>query len=543
MPAVRPVMRVEPVPAAAIGRGSLAYPPIPVDGLLRRAARRWPDRLAIRTGEAAVTFAELDAAVDRCAAAVRELVGGPGVRCAVVTAADASFAQAFYAVVRAGNVVVTLNPLRHPDALVRTITTAGASLALVTPEVYRALAPHAAQLPPMVLLDRPDADPGTDVPALSDLRADTRRLPVTMPGDVACLHFTSGTTGAPKGVLLTHRNLVANAMQTAQAHGLDDTSVILNCLPAYHLMHLNAGMSAGATQVLCRSRDVVDTVAAANMARATHYYSLPVFLARLAADPRLPGLRLSTVRGIFSGGSALPVPAARELAGRFGVPVVQGFGLAETTSMTHLDRPEASRPGSVGVPAADTECRIVDVAARQPLPAGQPGEIQVRGPQLMRGYLDGDTGRDAEGWLSTGDVGYVDADGWLYLVDRLKDVFKCDNELVAPSELEQVLGRHPQVADCAVVDRPDPLHGAVPHALVVLRDGPASLADVVAAANEHLAAAQRIRTATPVDAIPRTPVGKIARRELRARPDGPATPTPTAHPAPTDRSSRVHADQ
>jgi long-chain acyl-CoA synthetase len=322
----------------------------------------------------------------------------------------------------------------------------------------------------------------------------------------------------PKGVRLSHRNLVVNAMQTADAHGLDERSVVLNHLPAYHLMHLNAGVSAGATQVLCRADDPAEAIVHAGRCGATHYYSLPMRLARLAAHPRLTELATGALRGLFSGGSALAPGAGAALRAHFGIPVIQGFGLAETTSMTHLDRPDRPRPGSVGPPAADTGCRIVDVDSRAPLPAGRAGEIEVRGPQLMLGYLDGSPALTADGWLPTGDVGYVDADGYLFLVDRRGDVFKCDNEMVAPSDLERELAAQPGVAGCAVVDRPDPIHGAVPHALVVLADDDGTRLDaIMRATNERLAPYQRIRYATAVAAIPRSPIGKIDRRALRAR--------------------------
>ncbi len=408
---------------------------------------------------------------------------------------------------------------------------------LADPRTLDRLAPFADRLPPLVpLADTAPEESGPSSPSgpngpsspsgpngLNGLNGPSGPA---RPDDVACLHYTSGTTGEPKGVLLTHRNLVVNAMQTVQAHRLDATAVAFNGLPAYHLMHLNAAVCAGTTQylygapALLGAAKVADSVREAERVGATHYYTLPVLLSMLAADPDLDRLSVDSVRGMYCGGSALPEPVARRLGDRFGIPVVQGFGLAEASSMTHLDRPDRPRPGSVGVPAADTGCRVVDVESRAPLGAGQVGEIQVRGPQLMAGYADGQPGVDADGWFSTGDVGRIDADGYLFLVDRLKDVFKCDNELVSPSELERVLATHPAVRDCAVVDRPDPLHGAVPVALLVLDDlagtDPDELAgDVLGSATARLAAFQRIVSARVVDAVPRTPIGKIARRALR----------------------------
>jgi long-chain acyl-CoA synthetase len=512
--------------APAGPRAPLAYPEVPVDGLLRAAAARRPGRVAIRrTDGAGVTFAELDAQVDLVAAALHRLLG-EGAVCGVATVLDPAFARAFYAVGRSGNAVVSINPLHPPAASARALAASGARAAILPAALRERLAGELAALPGLTVLD---LDTLLDWAAGSEAEGATGPLPTVDPDALACIHFTSGTTGRPKGVRLSHRNLVVNAMQTVQAHGLDEGSVVLNHLPAYHLMHLDAGVCAGATQLLHHGGDPAEAVARCAELGATHYYSLPVRLAGLAAHPRLPELPAGALRGIFSGGSALAPAAGDVLRAHFGIPVIQGFGLAETSSMTHLDDPARPKPGSVGPPAADTECRIVDVDGRAPLPPGRAGEIQVRGPQLMLGYLDGSPGADADGWLSTGDVGYVDGEGYLFLVDRLKDVFKCDNEMVAPSELERVLGAHPDVADCAVVDRPDPVHGAVPYAFVVLSPGPEGpgspespegsdrLGPVVGQTNDKLEPYQWIRQATAVAAIPRSPIGKIDRRALRAR--------------------------
>jgi long-chain acyl-CoA synthetase len=503
-------------------RAPLSYPAVPVDGLLREAARRWPTRTAL----GGVVFAELDASVQRVAAALARLLDGTGHACGVASVLHPDFARAFYAVARSGNYAVTLNPLHREEAVVRALRTTRARLAFLGADMYRRLAPRLVEeLPDLrtVVLVGPLGERPAGVPVLADLDAgDGGPLPVVDPESVACVHFTSGTTGEPKGVRLRHRNLVANALQTVQAHGLDATSVTLNHLPLYHLMHLNAGMRAGATQVLHDGEDPVEALRRAVAVGATHYYSLPVRLARLAADPRLRTVPAGRLRGLFSGGSALPAPAAVALRETLGVPVVQGYGLAETSSMTHLDDPAGPRAGSVGPPAADTRCRIVDADTGSALPAGRKGEVQVRGPQVMAGYLDGSPGVHAGGWLSTGDIGYLDDDGWLYVVDRRGDVFKYDNELVAPTEIERELAALAQVADCAVVDRPDPVHGAVPYALVVLADPRVALAEVVAAANARLAPFQHIRDARAVPQIPRSRLGKIIRRDLRAlvRPSG-----------------------
>lgn len=481
-------------------RGGLAA--VALDALPRRAALARPEHPAIISGDTTLRFAELDARVDAAAAMLAATVG-TGAVVGVPGILGPDFAVLFYAVVRSGNIVVTVNPFLRGDGLTHLLRASGMRLLFVTPELAERVEP---------------------------VRGDIRLIPVgtpflpgrapAVPVDLdatACVHFTSGTTGPAKGVRLSHRNLTSNAAQVAAGHGLDHTTVVLNHLPTYHLMHLNSAVFAGATQVLCPGEDTAAAIDAANEHRATRFYSLPVRLLRLADDPRLPELKLATVEAIMSGGSALAPPAAVKLADHFGIPVTQGYGLAETSPLTHTDRIAAPRPGSVGTVVAGTECRIVDVDSRAVLPAGERGEVQLRGPQLMSGYLDPaqPTGIDADGWLSTGDIGYQDIDGYLFLVDRLKDVFKCDNWLVSPSEIEAVLARHPAVRECVVVDRADGYRGAVPYAFVVLAS-PAAAADIAAWVNAQVPYYQQIQHIEAVPEIPRSPNGKVQRRDVRA---------------------------
>lgn len=319
-------------------------------------------------------------------------------------------------------------------------------------------------------------------------------------------------------------------------HRLGPNSVSLVSFPTYHPMHLNSAIVASALQILHSGPDPVEAVHLARERSATHFYTLPARLLQLAGDPRLTSLRMPTVQFVASGGSALPAAVAGTLSDQFGVPVVQGYGLAETAPLTHFDDLDEPAAGSVGRPLPDTECRTVDLETRQVLPIGSAGAVQVRGPQMMAGYLCEDVGRaglrdadlvdcsavDADGWFSTGDVGTIDQSGRLRLIDRTKDIFKYDNFLISPSEIEAVLGAHPAVADSVVLDHPDEVHGAVAHAFVVLHsnDDPPGLDTarvhaVIDAVNAELPPFKQIRHAEPVESIPRSPIGKIARREMR----------------------------
>lgn len=521
---------------------STASPPASdetLDGLLRRAALRAPERTAIIDATGARTsFAALDAAASRYAVALRHHFHVRGQAVAVVGELTPAFAAAYYGISRSGNVIVLVNAVLSREALRHVLATSGAVVTFTSAGLAEPIAALRHELPALrevVVLD------GALLPdRLAGITAEGQENaggPTWDAADMACIQFTSGTTGEPKGVRLSHRNLVVNASQIAAAHGLGEASVALNNLPTYHPMHLNSAVYATATQVLYPAEDPVGAVAAANRYGATHFYSLPVRLARMAADPRLPGLRLETVSAVFSGGSALDPAAAAVLSEHWGVPVVQGYGLAETSPLTHCDRPERPRPGSVGQVVAGTECRIVDVRSRVELPAGELGEVQVRGPQVMRGYLGQPESAhlDDEGWFSTGDLGYQDEEGYLFLVDRLKDVFKCDNWLVAPSEIERVLLSHPRVVDCAVADVPVPFSGAVAYGEVVLaEDDDGDLAELMDFVNGQVPYYQRLHGLQRTERIPRSGNGKILRRVVRHRLRerfGQASPSPGRAPA------------
>lgn len=503
-----------------------------LDGLLSEAAAVAPDRAAVVCGDRSLDFATLDRRVSLAAGALRGLLPQPGATVAVAAVLDPDFPVAYYAAVRAGHVAAVINPLLREQDLVHLLTSSKAAAVFVDAALYERLGAVLGQLPRvrhLVLFGaRPDgAAPPDGALTLEGFLdgPDGARAPAADadadPDRVAAIQFTSGTTGLPKAVPLTHRNLTVNAAQISRAHRLDGGSVCLNHLPTYHPMHLNSAVRAGATQVLCTAADPVHAVSAANRYGATHFYSLPMRLARLADSEALDGLELTSVRHIGSGGSALAPAAAARLTERFGIPVFQGYGLAETSPLTHSDDPDRPVHGSVGRPVEGTECRIVDVETRAVLPAGAQGEVQLRGPQVMRGYLGAPAGSglEADGWLSAGDVGRIDAEGRLFLIDRLKDTFKTDNFLVAPSQIEQVLGRDPLVRESVVVDLPDEFSGSVAAALVVLRPGvtdyAAELARIADRVAEQVPYYQRLHRLMPVTSVPRSPVGKIQRRALR----------------------------
>lgn len=500
-----------------------------IDDLLARAVGRAPDRVVLSTGDDDVTYRQLDERVQECATALRATYGQADVVVAVAMSLEPAFAVGFYAAARAGYRSALVNPLLREEGLLHVLRTCRARVAIVPPALYQRLSSLRERLPDLDLVLVTRTDPGlTGAPTLAGWArhngaeaAGTTLVP-SRPGDadaVACLQFTSGTTGLPKAVCLSHRNLLVNAAQTAYHHRLDEASVLCNNLPGFHLMHLNITVNAAATMLLCDRSDPVAAISMASHRRATHFYTIPMRLAALAKAPEFAELAAPSLRAVLSGGAPLPADAAIALSDQLRVPVVQGYGLAETAPSVHLADLDRPRPGSCGVPVPGTETRIVDIDNRVVVPLGARGEIQVRGPQLMRGYLGRESTADLtpDGWFATGDIGYLDADDHLFVVDRIKDVFKCDNWLVSPTQIERVLLRSPEIAECAVVDYPDQVHGAVACAVILpRREASRTGVDLANAANATLPYYEQLRYLAPMDHIPRSATGKIDRRQLRA---------------------------
>lgn len=486
------------------------------DLIVRSAARRWPDRCAVQAGDQRISFAELDRRVDRFARVVAGMTSGPDAVVAVSSPLTPAFIIGYYGTIRAGRRVAVLNPLLGEDALRQNVSSVSPELAFLDARTEECFERIEAGLGfPVRRMSQHEPLPG--VTHAHRLIGD---LAEAAPGSAACLLFTSGTTGRPKTVPLTHRNISINAVQVADAHELEPRSVTLNFLPSFHPMHMSSAVYAGATQVLHPQPDLASLASTANEVGATHLYTIPMRLSVLARAIQSCKLTMPSLRLIASGGSALPPAVALRLSSHFGVPVIQGYGMAETSPLTFSDLAANPMPGSVGFAVRGTRVRIVDVQSRQPVPSDGLGELQVSGPQVMAGYLDGCGGASVvndDGWLSTGDVGRIDETGRLFLTDRLRDTFKCDNWLVSPSELERGLCELALVSDCVVFGIPHELHGEVPAALLVLADGSGAAAadEVLARHARNHPYYERLTRYLVVDGIARSMNAKIDRSRLR----------------------------
>jgi len=348
--------------------------------------------------------------------------------------------------------------------------------------------------------------------------------------DVIVLPYSSGTTGLPKGVMLTHYNLVANV---AQMDGIDVTSgvelrpddVVLAVLPFFHIYGMVLIMSfalyRGTTLVTMPRFDMERCLGLMQKHRVSYAYLVPPIVLGLAKHPLVDKFDLSSLRAILSGAAPLGDEIEDAVKQRLGCLVTQGYGMTEASPVTHFlaVRPEHDRkPGSVGPVIPNTECKVVDLATGEELGPRQEGELWIRGPQIMKGYLNNPTATaqtvDAEGWLHTGDIGYADEDGYFWIVDRAKELIKYKGLQVAPAELEAVLVSHPAVADAAVIGVPDEEAGELPKAFVVLK-GQATAEEIMAYVAGQVAPYKKIRFVEFIPQIPKSATGKILRRVLK----------------------------
>jgi acyl-CoA synthetase (AMP-forming)/AMP-acid ligase II len=476
-----------------------------------------------------LTYADLPGMVDRAAAALARLGLRRGDVCAIFSPNTVEYAVAVLANARLGAIVTTASPLSTRDDLVKQFRDCRARFLFTSPAVA-ATALDAARDVGIERVFSFGALPGAA--PFDELIAVPRETPDVAidPADVVALPYSSGTTGLPKGVRLSHRNLVANLRQIdACSHLRDGEDTLIGFLPFFHIYGLTVilmlGLRHGATIVVMPRFDLAAYLDLVERHRATVLHVVPPIVVALAKSPMAAGRDFSRVRKLFSGAAPLTAEVVGQCAARTGCPIEQGYGLTETSPATHATSADAAalKPGSVGSLVPNTECRIVDPATRRDAGPGQDGEIWIRGPQVMLGYLNRpDETRatiDEDGWLRTGDIGHADADGDFFVVDRLKELIKYKGCQVPPAELESVLLSHPAVADAAVVAQQDGEAGEIPRAFVVLK-GPATADELMAFVAARVAAYKKVRRVDFIDAIPKSPSGKILRRLLRDLPAG-----------------------
>jgi acyl-CoA synthetase (AMP-forming)/AMP-acid ligase II len=433
------------------------------------------------------------------------------------------YAIAFHGIAAAGGTVTTVNPTSTAEELARQLTAAGARF-LLAAAPFADTATEAASAAGVEQVWVFGETGG--LPSATELIADPADAPdvtINPAEDVVALPYSSGTTGLPKGVMLTHRNLVANILQSMALLDTSDDDVVIGVLPFFHIygmtVIMNLALRTGATVVTMPRFDLEQFLRLHQEHGVTQCFAVPPIVLALAKQPAVEQFDLSSLRFVMSGAAPLSADLADAAGQRLGCPVIQGYGLTETSPVTHVNPLERHKPGSVGVLVPGTEGKLVDIATDEEVAPGERGEICVRGPQVMRGYLNDqeatDAMIDADGWLHTGDIGTVDDEGYFTVVDRVKELIKYKGYQVAPAELEALLLEHPQIADAAVIGRPDEEAGEIPVAFVVAEGlEPDAVLSFVA---DRVAPFKRLRGIEFVDAIPKSASGKILRRELSGR--------------------------
>lgn len=512
---------------------AFTYREITLHDRMREVAREVGSKPALIAGDRTMTYAELDAASDRLAGALARRGVARGDRVTMFMPNAIEFVVAFYGTLKAGAVVNPINAQSKEREVRFQVEDSGAKIVLY----HEALAP-------VVDLVRPNLPnvrfvvTGATAPAgalrFDDLVAEPGAAPAMTESmeDLAALPYTSGTTGFPKGVMLTHRNLTANQQQFFATVAVRRDDVFLNVLPYFHIYAMNLLMSGapslGATQIVMSRFDMVEYLTLIERHRATVCFIVPPIILGLAAHPEVDKHDLSSVRFFFTGAAPLAPEPARKLIARTKIPIIQGYGLTETSPVTHGNRLDAAVLESIGPVVPGTEDRIVDLdTGTRVLGTDEVGEIAVKGPQVMRGYWNKPQDTAAvlrDGWFYTGDVGRKDAKGYVFIVDRKKEFIKYKGFGVGPAEVEAVLCEHPAVADAGVIGKPDEQAGEIPKAFVQLRAGTnATAQELMDFVKERIADYKRVREIEFIDKVPRTASGKILRRELAERERAKAT--------------------
>ncbi len=496
-------------------------------GVLAHHAARTPERaITVFEGEV-LTFAQMEARVRALAGGFEARGVGPGDVVALLSYNCPQFLQAMFAANCLGAVAMPINwRLAAPE--VRFILEHSEARALVCDEALLELAEQATAGLEDTIVRSCTAEvpvPGWVTFAELEAGAVPAHPVVAEPDDVHRLMYTSGTTGRPKGVMITHANLAWKNLAHIIEFGFTDADVGLACGPLYHVGALDLTttslIAAGATTIVHRTFDAAAVVDELERSRVSTVWLAPAMVNAIMALPGVEHRDLSSVRLIINGGEKMPIPLIERIQRTFPAAwFADAYGMTETVSGdTFLDRASiVTKLGSVGRPCLYLDLDVWDDDGR-PVSAGERGEIVLRGPKIFKGYW-----RDAEatarafagGWFHTGDIGVRDADGYLFIVDRLKDMIVSGGENIAGSEVERVLYEHDAVLEAAVVGRPDERWGEVPVAFVVLRPGTAATADqLLAHCGEQLARFKVPKDVTFLDALPRNPSGKVLKRELR----------------------------
>ncbi len=523
-----------PFVSSELFRPALQYPVHPYAEMLAHTAERYPEQIALLFGDVCLTYRELNALVNSLANALLALGIHQGQKVCLFMTNRAEFVISWFAITRIGAVACPLNPSYKEREVTYQVVNSEA-VALIVQHSLLPLAEAArAQAPTLRHLLVVGADQHDTSASLTSFEQLLSSSPPTPPAgdnpaweDVAALPYSSGTTGQPKGVMLSHKNLVVNAYQSIATAQITSTDRMLCSLPLYHIygiMLMGCAALSGARLVLMERFEPGKWLQLIHEQRITLVYSVPQMLTVVADWPTLTQHNLSSVRFNQCGAAPVPPALARRFEQSTGIPVMTSYGLTEAAPGTHSNpvyNPRLIKVETIGLPIHDTQQKIVDIETGQiELGPGEEGELIVRGPQVMLGYWKApEATAEAlrNGWLHTGDIGWRDEYGYVTITDRKKEMIKYKGFSIAPAQIEALLLEHPAVADAAVIARPDTEAGEIPKAFVVLRQGHENQAadELMTWVNGKLATYKNVRELEYIDSIPRNPSGKILRRVLK----------------------------
>ncbi len=512
------------------------YPNVALQTLLEQSAKNYPQNTAVVCGKREITYVQLDAFSNQFAHALQQLGVAKGCRVAVFLPNIPQFPIAYFGALKAGAAVTTISPLHREREVQYQLLDSGAET-IVTLDSLHPIA-HAVkektQIKEVIVtsLDFECSSPPKEGLSFERLLNQNQSSPVKVEidpqKDLAALQYTGGTTGTAKGAMLTHRNLLSNALGFASwIRGAVAEETFLVALPLFHIYGMTTSMtvpiSLAAKMVFLPKFEPAKALQAIQQHKVTVFCGVPTMYSLLLANPDLAKYDLASIRVCISGASSLPPQVQRRFMEVTGGFLAEGYGLTEASPVTHctpVDKKVALRVGSIGLPLPDTEARIVDLeTGEKTLGVGEVGELAVRGPQVMKGYWhkpDETAMVLRDGWLLTGDIARMESDGYFYITDRKKDLIKTKDYSVYPREIEDVLYEHPAVKLCAVVGKPHVVAGEVPKAFVVLKDGVApSEQEIMAFVNSKVAPYKAIREVEFRVELPLSSAGKVLKRQLK----------------------------
>lgn len=531
------------------------YPEISLSEMLKQTAQKHPNNTSAVYFDRRMTYKELDNAVDKFAAALNALGVKKGDKVALFLPNIPQFIISYYGTLRIGAIETAVSPLYKEREVEHQLADSEAETIIVLDMLYpivekvwektklkRAIVANLGEYMPHLTviigsllkkIPRLKIEPKPNIHLFQELL--TREYPnppkveINPREDLAALQYTGGTTGTAKGAMLTHMNLVSNAVACAEwLRGENSEETFLTVLPLFHIYGMTTGMNApiylAGKMIMLPRFDTATTLGAIQKHKVTVFCGAPTMYAMLLAHPNMKKYDLKSVRFCVSGSAPLPPEVQKKWMEATGGVLVEGYGLTESSPVTHcnpLDRSmKTVKVGSIGLPWPDTDAKIMDIETGQnELGPGEVGELSVKGPQVMMGYwkiVEETASVLRDGWLYTGDIGKMDEDGYFFITDRKKDLIKYKGYSVYPREIEDVLYEHPDVKLCAVVGKPDPIASEIPKAFVVLKDGATATEEQIKNfVNEKVAPYKAIRELEFRKELPMTLVGKVLRRVLQ----------------------------